>query len=158
MTLLMDKVVDDMIDHLKSHEDNAIIDLQEVFRALSLDTIAYCAFGIEINSFKDPNNVLTKRCIQAFTDLNFKNIMESLIVHLLQYFPFLFNYMDIYGKENYAYLRDLTKNILDKRTTKRGDFIDRLKELKDEKSRNGLSEDMIMAQGIGFFLAGFETR
>ena len=89
----MDKVVDDMIDHLKSHEDNAIIDLQEVFRALSLDTIAYCAFGIEINSFKDPNNVLTKRCIQAFTDLNFKNIMESLIVHLLQYFPFLFKRM-----------------------------------------------------------------
>ena len=66
--------------------------------------------------------------------------------------------MDIYGKENYAYLRDLTKNILDKRTTKRGDFIDRLNELKDEKSKNGLSEDMIMAQGIGFFLAGFETR
>ena len=66
--------------------------------------------------------------------------------------------MDIYGKENYAYLRDLTKNILDKRATKRGDFIDRLKELNDEKSKNGLSEEMIMAQGIGFFLAGFETR
>ena len=83
MTLLMDKVVDDMIDHLKSHGTNEIIDLQEVFRALSLDTIAYCAFGIEINSFKDPNNVLTKRCIQAFTDLNFKNMIESLIVHTL---------------------------------------------------------------------------
>ena len=77
------KVVDDMIDHLKSHGTNEIIDLQEVFRALSLDTIAYCAFGIEINSFKDPNNVLTKRCIQAFTDLNFKNMIESLIVHTL---------------------------------------------------------------------------
>ena len=37
-------------------------------------------------------------------------------------------------------------------------FIDRLKELNDDKSKNGLSEDMIMAQGIGFFLAGFETR
>ena len=66
--------------------------------------------------------------------------------------------MDIYGKENYAYLRDLTKNILHKRATKRGDFIDRLKELNDDKSKNGLSEEMIMAQGIGFFLAGFETR
>ena len=132
MTLLMDKVVDDMIDHLKSH-DNEIIDLQEVFRALSLDTIAYCAFGIEINSFKDPNNALTKRCLQAFTDLNFKNMIESLIVHTIFYFPFLFNYMDIYGKENYAYLRNLTKNILDKRVTKRGDFIDRYEYL-DEKN------------------------
>ena len=66
--------------------------------------------------------------------------------------------MDIYGKENYAYLRDLTKNILDRCATKHGDFIDRLKELNDDKSKNGLSEEMIMAQGIGFFLAGFETR
>ncbi len=48
------------------------------------------------------------------------------------------------------------------RKEKRGDFIDRLKELNDARGKVGhenniLTEEMVMAQGIGFFIAGFET-
>ena len=63
----MDKIADNMIEHLKSNKKD-IIDVKKVFYALSLDTISYCAFGIETNSFKDPNNVLMKRCSQVFSD------------------------------------------------------------------------------------------
>ena len=31
------------------------------------------------------------------------------------------------------------------------------KELNDDKSKHSLNENMIMSQGIGFFIAGFET-
>ena len=63
----MDMIADNMIEHLKSIKKN-VIDVKQLFYALSLDTISYCAFGIETNSFKDPNNVLMKRCSQVFSD------------------------------------------------------------------------------------------
>jgi cytochrome P450 len=44
---------------------------------------------------------------------------------------------------------------------KRGDFIDKLKELHDDYRKGEgdrvLNENLIFAQGIGLFLAGFET-
>ncbi len=48
------------------------------------------------------------------------------------------------------------------RTEKRtGDFIDRMKEMLEEVKKSGpgnvLNEDVILAQGIVFFIAGFET-
>ena len=76
---------------------------------MSLDTIANCAFGIDTNSFQAPDNVLFKRCVQAFTDLQLKNMGENVMFHTLNYFPFLFEFLDAYGKENYSFLRlDLT--------------------------------------------------
>ncbi len=46
------------------------------------------------------------------------------------------------------------QSIVVRRQEPRGDFIDRLKKILDERL---LSEDETYAQGIGFFLAGFET-
>jgi cytochrome P450 len=49
------------------------------------------------------------------------------------------------------------------RTERRGDFIDRLKEMSEDlkkqsgKNESLLSEEIIVAQGIAFFVAGFET-
>ena len=50
MTSYMDKVVDSMINHLRSSmngKEGCIFDMQEVYRSVTLDTIANCAFGIE---------------------------------------------------------------------------------------------------------------
>ena len=91
------------------------------------------------------------------SNFRFKSLVESLVVHFLSFFPIFVNYLDLYGKENYEYIRETTKNIVLNRTVKRGDFIDRLKELNDDKSKHSLNENMIMSQGIGFFIAGFET-
>lgn len=158
MTAYMGKIVDNMLDHLEAKlQNDPIIDVKQVFQCLSLDTIANCAFGIDINSFQDPENVLFKRSNQAFSDLRFKDMAENVLMHLLNAFPFLFNFLDAYGKENYAFLRDTTKSIVKSRAAPRGDFIDRLKELSEDSTAHGLSEEMIMAQGIGFFIAGFET-
>lgn len=46
------------------------------------------------------------------------------------------------------------QNIAESRTESRGDFIDRMKEIKEAGI---LSEDHSWSQGIGFFRAGFET-
>jgi hypothetical protein len=45
----------------------------------------------------------------AFSDLRLKNFSESLVMMLVQYFPFLVKYIDLYGKENYSYLANITR-------------------------------------------------
>lgn len=164
MTGEMDKVVENLMSHLekKIKSDGPVLNVKPLFQCLSLDTIANCAFGIDTNSFERPDNVLFQRCIRAFTDLQLKDMSENVMAHLLKLFPVLFGYIDAYGKENYGYLRDTTKDIVYARKEKRGDFIDRLKELNDGLGKGThndkvLTENLIMAQGIGFFIAGFET-
>jgi hypothetical protein len=60
---------------------------------------------------------------------------ENIMAHIVSNFPSIFGLLDAYGKENYAFLRDTTKNIVHNRKGKRGDFIDRLKELNEDNSR-----------------------
>ena len=135
MTFYMDKVVDNMINFLGSKGNDSVVNIKEVFQYLILDIIANCAFGIDTDSFK--------MCMQVFTDLSITNMSENIAFQILGIFPGLFSVMDVYGKENYDYFWDVTKKIVDSRTEPRGDFIDRLKELKDK-----LSENETMAQGI----------
>ena len=143
MTYYMDKTVDKMIHFLDSKGSGSVVDIKELFRCLSLDIIANCAFGIDTDSFNNPSNDLFQRCLQVFTDLTVSSMTENIVLQILRIFPGLFSVLDIYGKENYEYLKNVTKTVVDSRTEPRGDFIDRLKELKDK-----LSEDEINSQGI----------
>ena len=45
----------------------------------------------------------------AFSDLRVKNHTDNLVVHLCEYFPFLKDFLDLYGRENYSYLSKITK-------------------------------------------------
>ena len=67
---------------------------------------------------------------------------ENILYHILRFFPDLSSVLDIYGKDNYEYLKNVTKDIVDSRIEPRGDFIDRLKELKEK-----LSDDETHSQG-----------
>ena len=159
MTSYMDRVANTMIDHIEEtlEKKGPVIEVKEIFQMLTLDTIGHCAFGIDINSFKNPDHELLKRCVQAFTDFRIKDATESIFFNFLKFFPGLAYWIDMYGKENYDWLRNMTKSIADNRKEPRNDFIDRLNELNVDKTTHNLSEEVIMAQGIAFFIAGYET-
>ena len=159
MTSYMDKVASNMMDHLEDtiKINGPIVEVKEVFQKLTLDTIGHCAFGIDTNSFNNPENELLKRCVQAFTDFRIKDLTDSTFFNILKFFPGLKLYIDMYGKENYDWLRNMTKTIADNRKESRNDFIDRLNELNADQANNHLSEEVVMAQGIIFFIAGYET-
>ena len=55
-----------------------------------------------------------QRCLTAFSDLRISNHIENLMIQLCEYFPFLVNHLDLYGKENYSYLSKITKVRFDK--------------------------------------------
>lgn len=160
MFLNMHNVADEFIDAIQERlETNEVVDMKPLFQALSLDTIANCAFGVHTNSFKHPNNALFKRCQDLFSDMRVKNATESSLIFLGSYFPKIMEWIDLFGLENFEYLFDTTKDIALKRQEPRGDFVDKLKEMKSEcdKGKGDLNEDQIFAQGVGFFQAGFET-
>ena len=143
MTYYMDKTVDKMIHFLDSKGSGSVVDIKELFRCLSLDIIANCAFGIDTDSFNNPSNDLLQKCLQVFTDFSISNMTENIVFQILRIFPGLVSVLDVYGKENYEHLKNITKSIVNSRIDPRGDFIDILKELKDR-----LSEDETNAQGM----------
>nr|WCC58099.1 cytochrome P450 [Pharsalia antennata] len=54
---LMDNCARQLIDHLNDKKEDVIeLELRDLFKRYSSDTIASIAFGIECNSFKDENN------------------------------------------------------------------------------------------------------
>ena len=77
---------------------------------------------------------------------------------MLSHFPYLNKYIAIYPSE-YGKLFEVTKQIFEERKQKnivKDDFIGRLGEiLKNPEAP--LTPDLITAQGVIFFAAGFET-
>lgn len=106
----MHNVADEFIDAIQERlETNEVVDMKPLFQALSLDTIANCAFGVHTNSFKHPNNALFKRCQDLFSDMRVKNATESSLIFLGSYFPKIMEWIDLFGLENFEYLFDTTK-------------------------------------------------
>lgn len=61
MFTLMDKCATQLMEHLSEKNEDVIeIELRDLFKRYSSDTIASVAFGIECNSFKDENNDFIK--------------------------------------------------------------------------------------------------
>ena len=76
----------------------------------------------------------------------------------MSHFTYLNRYIDIYPAE-FGKLFRVTRDIIDERKKKnivKDDFIGRLGEI-IEKPEAPLTADLITAQGVIFFAAGFET-
>ena len=76
----------------------------------------------------------------------------------MSHFTYLNRYIDVYPPE-FGKLFRVTKQIIDERKQKnivKDDFIGRLAEI-IEKPEAPLTPDLITAQGVIFFAAGFET-
>ena len=161
---LLEDSVDNLIEHLDEvTEKNPVVDVKYIFQAMALDIIAKCAFGIESNSFKNPDNKIFKHGRKIFDDFRVTNMTTSLFIQL--FFTcgeFLMKYLDV-TSPSFKDLWNLTRSVQAERAklgTTTGDFIDRLNEL-NEKWKKGefpsLSSEQITGQGIIFIAAGFET-
>merc|ERR1712038_199892 len=119
-----------------------------------MDVIAACAFGIEANSFDDPNSEIILAGKAWFED------MMWFMMNSIQGFQKLF---EGYSSGPYEKLYNIPKSVQSEREksgTGSGDFMYRLIELQKQVKRGeitGISEDQVTGQGIVFFAAGFET-
>ena len=161
----MKLVSERMINYLNREitPTNTSINIKKVFQNVSMDNIALCAFGIDTNSFEGSSE-LGEKVDQTILGQRITKISESIVLQLMHMFPFIGEIIRTYTSSLQDYLYEITKNIISERggDVSRGDFMDKLTEMlkdhKDLKMDGGpLTEDLILSQGIGFFMAGYET-
>ncbi|XP_059057540.1 cytochrome P450 6B2-like [Achroia grisella] len=132
----------------------------------TLQAIGSCAFGLDIDTYTDSQNkftIMAKRVFSPSTFLKFITILDIIIPGLRKMFNTSADINDFF--------LNLVKNVIEERRNKpmlRKDFMDLMIELKEKgnlsvKNENtGMSEiyidnELIAAQALVFYAAGFET-
>ncbi|KAG4074179.1 hypothetical protein HA402_016207 [Bradysia odoriphaga] len=154
MLPLIESCVHDLIDALDSGEP--IVNVKPYFSGFTLDTIAKCAFGIQLNSAKDPNNEFVKFGQKFFGSLQ----LNTLLVVLFPTFSTEVLNLHGFNREATKFFFNLTLQIIEDRRQSKADndyndFIGLL--MKAEFEGQLLTDKQIADQGIAFFLAGFDT-
>ncbi|XP_013141578.1 PREDICTED: cytochrome P450 6B6-like [Papilio polytes] len=150
-----------------------VLDSREIMARYTTDFIGACGFGLDMDSLSVENSSFRQLGIDIFK-VEIGQIVKQMLKEM---FPETFKHVKIFGKlENDAYA--LVRNILQKRNYEpcgRNDFVDLLLECKKKGKivgqsielikSNGmpeevsleLTEEIMMAQIMVFFAAGFET-
>lgn len=130
-------------------------DIKEIAGKYTTDVIGSCAFGIDCNSFKDPESEFrtqAKKVFQVSPLDNLKGFIAFTCPDLAKSFG-----LRLSGKDVSNFFMRLTKKNIDYRENTgffRKDFMEILLELK----KNGeLNINEVAAQSFLFFIAGYET-
>ena len=148
---LLVKTAEQMETHIEKVECTEL-DVKEIFFKYALDGIGTAGFGIESNSFKDPNNTFIRMIkeIQRTPDSKAGSKWEIIkLILALQVFPFLKKIFDIpnFPRGPFLFLRDIILKTIEMRgesKLRRNDIIDLvLDNLKDNSDlrRNEEFED-----------------
>ena len=155
----MDSVVENLLHHLeKEIKINPVVEVKKIFQSFALDTISVCAFGVNTNSFENNDNQIIKWGQEMFSTFVCTNWAASGFQFLMSHFTFLTKFMNLYPGA-YEKLYAVTKQIIEERDLKgieKEDFIGRLGRIIKNKEPL-LTPEIVVAQGVIFFVAGFET-
>ncbi|XP_012540006.1 cytochrome P450 9e2-like [Monomorium pharaonis] len=158
MFTLMSECAEDFTKFLSTlPEDKCEIDTKDAFSKYTNDVIATCAFGMKINSMKDPTN---KFYVNGKESTNF--VRGSLKFLLLRSFPSLgkiFN-IKLIDDEIVNFFKDIVKTTIARRDAEHITHPDMLQLMIDIRDKEGCREldiDEITAQVYIFFFGGFDT-
>lgn len=174
---IIDKTVTSMINNFenKLKNDNNV-NIKELVGAFTMDTIIQMAYGVEIDSLNDPNNLILKNARKIFSrDSSFS---EILFFSLATISPTLVKYSGFkWQKESISYFEKCSIDIIKKKREelknktsehRASNFIELILECEDEqinkiekdvstKDFKHISNDEILAQCIVFFTVGYDT-
>lgn len=152
-TIQMEETIE---EHCKLNQE---IDIKNTLVCFTTDVIGSCAFGIDCNSFKEPDTPFVKYGRKSFTAD--KNHMFQILVGST--FPELARILHFrpLSKDVTNFFMDIVIKSIKHReenSVKRKDFMQLLVDLKNhENNEEALTVEEIAAQAFIFFLAGFET-
>lgn len=152
---------------LEKHSKMGIpLDVKDTMGRFTTDIIGSCAFGIDCNSLKEPENEFRRHGKRIF-ELTY---LDNLRILFSNQFPKIFTALGMkrFPKEQNDFFMKLVRETVDyrvKNNFNRKDFMQLLIQLKEhstldgseEKDGNKLSMNQVAAQSFVFFLAGFET-
>lgn len=140
-------------------------DIKNILGNFSTDIIGSCAFGLECNSFKDPNNPFRLMGNRIFNRTKLENLKFTITMN----FPSLarllrFKQLDPTLTEFFTKVVVDSVKYREKNNVQRQDFLQLLIDMKNNKDGseqpgdgNTLTIDEMVAQCFVFFIAGFET-
>nr|XP_033326710.1 cytochrome P450 6k1-like isoform X1 [Megalopta genalis] len=142
-----------------SGSDTKTIEMRTVALKYTTDIISSIAFGIHVNSFDKNNDEFFRKAQEGLTP----TIRRSVQFFFMFFFPSFSKYIG--GKflgSTTDYFRSVFWDSMENREmskSKRGDLIDSLIEIKDDKRNNDykLEGDVLVSQSAIFFVAGRES-
>nr|QZM07475.1 cytochrome P450 monooxygenase CYP6SY1 [Lasioderma serricorne] len=138
-------------------EVGSAVDIKEFLGRFTTDVIGRCAFGIDCNSFKNPNSEFRKQGKAIFAIPNFMYIIKAII---RSNFPNIARILrlQILNPGQQKFFIDMVTDTINHRKRNNlelNDFMQLL--IKLMEGEEGLSFSQVAAQVFVFFLAGFET-
>ena len=131
-----------------------------------MNTIARCAFGIDVDCQRNQDQPIAKHGREIFASFRVKNWLETIILQCFFYFPGIEKLISLWPPAAEK-IRNMSLDIIKQReenNIKSNDFLGRLQDLiaakqsgKSDEDLDVLSPELITAQAIVFFAAGFET-
>lgn len=161
----IEKCADNMEELFGAAVDSKdILDAKDVFGKFTLDAIATSGFGIESNSYKDPDSVFRKtalRMVRADGTGSFMDIPKFIFLFV---FPKLARSLGVNAFPTGTvefFVKILRQTVAHRRESgrRRNDFIDLLLDEtnKDSKESKSDLELVMISNAIIFFFAGFDT-
>jgi len=133
------------------------VDAKDCFGRFTMDNIASCAFGVNSNSFTDPNAEFAKHASSVFKPFKGFSLVRLLCIML---FSDWFMKLPDPIQPSIDFLKRVVKTTVRHRessSTSRRDFLQLLLETRDKDGNRVLSDDSLVTQSILFLFAGYDT-
>ena len=149
---------------IKDSEDGKALEMKDYAGSFTMDVIASTAFGLDINTAEDRNNPFVKNAMSALAlgimnVIIIANFLCPALIPLLHFLGFRF-----IPRQSTEFFEDITNQTLDSRKDDgdddRVDFLRLMMNAHNEEENKGkraMTRTEIVAQGVLFFLAGYDT-
>jgi cytochrome P450 family 6 len=153
----------EMINHLNENEKSFEIEMKDILARYTTDVIGNVAFGLELNSMKNPDSMFRKMGRKVFDTPPLKTL-KVLFLTSFRKFAQNFNFM-VNDKDVVDFFMSSIKETVEYRESndiKRHDFLSLLLQIKNHGKINDdtgeaigkLTLEQLSAQSFLFFLAG----
>jgi len=143
---------------MQTEEAAKTYNMKDLLSRYTNDTVATCAFGIEVDSFKNPNNeffLLGKKALNFDGWLTFKFLMHRNFPQLAKLIK-----LRMFGPEVENFFKDIVASTVktrDEQGIVRPDMIQLMMETRNKNTGPEYDINEMTAQAFVFFLAGFDT-
>uniref|UniRef100_A0AAQ5ZFB1 unspecific monooxygenase n=1 Tax=Amphiprion ocellaris TaxID=80972 RepID=A0AAQ5ZFB1_AMPOC len=155
-----------LTDSLQSKAQNVeVLTVKDIFGAYSMDVMASCAFGVDMDSNTNPSNPLITHASKLFKFPIFLFFLQGFFPFLLPLYELLG--VSIFPKSSTDFFKKLVEKIRAERNGSSGQksedvlqyMIDSqaTSERTKEKHKEGLTDHEIISQATMFMFAGYET-
>lgn len=157
---LVSKCSIDFVKHLRDHpEVRQEFDMKDAYTRYTNDVIATSAFGISVDSMKDPKNDFYENGKKTLVFEGYLNIAKFIAALTVPRLMRMLGFTFLPAKADRFFKRLVTETVRmrEERSIVRPDMIDLLIQARNNDRGIKMTINDIIAQAFIFFLAGFDT-